>query len=116
MLSPNTKDRRPRDQLPVLSMKYATPSSLATAVRAKLQASGERPPAIRTLENLFEIMFAASIHTEEGEPVTFHLAYVDPALPGPDPPPRIRRYRWRPWRFDAPIPFDVPSLVKNPCK
>ncbi len=62
-------------------MKYATPSSLAAAVREKLEASGERPPAIRTLENLFEIMFAASIHTEEGEPITFHLAYVDPARP-----------------------------------
>jgi hypothetical protein len=94
------------------TVPYASPSALAVAVRNTLAASPGRLPSARTLETLFETMFAASVHTEEGEPISFHVAYMDPADPDPEPPPRIRRYRWRAWRLDAPLPFDIPSLVK----
>jgi hypothetical protein len=90
----------------------ASPATLAAGVRKALEANKSVVPSLATLERLFETMFAASVHTEEGEPIAFHIAYMNPADPDPEAPPRIRRDRWLVWPLDTPLPFDIPSLVK----
>lgn len=99
-------------QVAFATMPLDSPSSLAAGVAKALEASNSMAPALQTLERLFETMYAASVHTEEGEPIAFHVAYMNPANPDPAPPPRIRRYRWRVWPLAATLPFDIPSLVK----
>lgn len=93
-------------------MAIESPRDLAGRVEAALTRSGRSGPSMTTLVKLFEVMFAASVHTEEGEAIRFHLVFADPDNPDPAPPPRIRRDRWRPWKLEAELPFDIPTLVK----
>ena len=91
---------------------FRSPKVLGERISGVLTKAGVRPPDSRALTTLFETMYAASVHTEEGEAISFHLAFMDPESPDPDPPRRKRRDRWRVWPFEEPVPYDVAHLVK----
>jgi hypothetical protein len=93
-------------------MKFATPGALAEKTQGALVAQGSKPPDRRTLVAVFETMYAASVHTEEGETISFHVVFMDPDNPDPDPPRNIRRHRWKVWAFDEALPYEVEELVK----
>jgi len=93
-------------------VEFSSPTVLADRVKQALEKMGAQAPDARTLATLFETMYAASMHTEEGEAISFHLAFMDPSNPDPDPPPRPRRDRWKVWPFDESVPYDVEHLVK----
>lgn len=81
--------------------EFSSPAVLADRVKLALEKIGALAPDAHTLTTLFETMYAASVHTEEGEAISFHLAFMDPSNPDPDPPPRPRRDRWKVWPFSA---------------
>jgi hypothetical protein len=64
------------------------------------------------LTELFDLLFFASIKTEEARPVSVRVFYVDPQDPDPAAPPRIRIDRWRIFRLSQPVPLTVANLVK----
>ncbi len=60
-------------------MQFSSPQTLADRTKAAILKVGLRPPDGRTLTAMFETMYAASVHTEEGQTTTFHVAFMDPA-------------------------------------
>lgn len=52
-------------------------------------------PKLEALDAIFNILFFASLKTEEGRPIQFRVFYIDPDRPDPDSPSVIRRDRWR---------------------
>ena len=64
------------------------------------------------LTQLFDVMFYASLETEERQPITFDLTYLNPADPDPHPPRGPRPDRWRVVPLEKPFPFSIRNLVK----
>lgn len=57
-------------------------------------------------------MYFVSLKTEESQPITLHVVYLDPDNPDPNPPSRIVKDRWSCVRLANPIPLTIPNLVK----
>ena len=91
------------------------PTKIATfseAVHAQLRRQDQPLPSVEGLNRLFETMYFASMRTEEGHSIKFHIVYLDPENPDPFPPKRLRRVRWSVSSLQAPIPATVSNLVK----
>lgn len=88
------------------------PKDFAEAVISvlKLKASVSVKPEV--LIDLFESMFFASFKTEESDPIVFHIVYIDPDEPDPNPPKNMPKDRWSYVRFAKPIPVNVSNLIK----
>lgn len=67
---------------------YRTPTDLAALLDEALKARKRPTPGQAQLRDLMETMYAASLRTEEGQGITFHIAFTDPFDPDPDPPDR----------------------------
>lgn len=52
------------------------------------------------------------MRTEESQPITFHITYLNPDNPDPNPPRRIVKDRWQCVRLGERIPFTVQQVVK----
>jgi hypothetical protein len=78
------------------------PSDLALAVISALPKLDAPEMAIRVL---FETMYFASMRTEEGSAIAFHIVYLDPENPDPKPPKRILQDRWTHVPFGDRLPF-----------
>lgn len=89
-----------------------TPRNLAESVCAELRKRHVEAPKEKIIIDLFETMYYSSLRTEESEPVTFHLVFLDPALPDPKPPRNPVKDRWSYIPFAEPIEFSVSNLVK----
>jgi hypothetical protein len=89
-----------------------TIARLADAVLGAFRQRDLHLPRRTVIEHLFRVMYHASIAQEESEPIRFHVCYIDPARPDPDPPLRIVRDRWRYFRFSKFLPFSVSSIAK----
>lgn len=92
--------------------KNKTPKNLAESVRSELRKRHVVVPDEKIMADLFEAMYYSSLRTEESEPITFHVVYLDPDQPDPKPPRNPVRDRWSYVPFSAPIEFSVSSLVK----
>lgn len=91
--------------------KYATDLAKHAQRVLSSQAKGDLPP-LRTLEELFEQLYFASLQKEEGQDVTCRVAYVDPQNPDPKPPERIVKQRWQYHKLASEIPFNTRNLIK----
>lgn len=89
-----------------------TPRNLAESVCAELRKRHVEARNEKIIIDLFETMYYSSLRTEESEPVTFHLVFLDPALPDPKPPRNPVKDRWSYIPFAEPIEFSVSNLVK----
>lgn len=54
------------------------PRDLAKAVHSELKRRKTSPPPLRTIVSLMESMYFASMMTEESQPISFHVVYLDP--------------------------------------
>lgn len=88
------------------------PEDLARHVNSQLRAKKTIPPAFGVLRVLFEVLYFASLKSEEAEKITCRIAYVDRSNPDPDPPERIVKDRWQPFALDQDVSFTVRNLVK----
>lgn len=91
---------------------YDAPSDLAWLTHEELARLGRASPGVGVLTELFEVMFFASLQTEERQPITFDLTYMDPAHPDPYQPPGPRPDRWQ----IVPLGEDVPVTIQNLVK
>lgn len=85
---------------------------LARSVQSELYSAGQVRLNIKVLVKLFEAMYFASLRTEESEPITAHIVFLDPRNPDPKPPIRIRNDRWQYIPFSEPVLLTDASLVK----
>lgn len=92
--------------------KNKTPQNLAESVCAELRKRHAVVPDEKIIVDLFETMYYSSLKTEESEPVTFHVVFLDPAQPDPKPPRNPVKDRWSYVPFAEPIGFSVSNLVK----
>ena len=91
---------------------YQYPKDLAEAVCSELRKRASFCPKIEVLIDLFEAMYFASLQTEESQPIIFHIVYLDPDDPDPNPPGRIVKDRWSYVTLDKLIPVTIPNLIK----
>ncbi len=69
-------------------------------------------PPLAVLEELFEVLFYTSMHTEEAHLVKVTVTLIDPDNPDPKPPKRIVAERWSVVPFDAPLEYNIRTLTK----
>jgi hypothetical protein len=96
----------------IMTQKNKTPQNLAESVCGELRKRHAVVPDEKIIIDLFETMYYASLRTEESEPVTCHVVFLDPALPDPKPPRNPVKDRWSYVPFAEPIQFSVSNLVK----
>ncbi len=95
-----------------MAISHKNPKDLAQVICKELQKKKQRCPDIEVIKEFFEILFYASLETEEREPIQLQLVYLDPDDPDPDPPDRIVKDRWSFIKLDNPLPYTVSSAVK----
>jgi Probable sensor domain DACNV len=89
-----------------------TPKDLAHAVCAALSRKSGTCPKLAILIDLFETMYYASLQTEESQRVSFHMVYLDPTDPDPDPPSNMTQDRWRVVQLATSVPLTTANLIK----
>ncbi len=89
-----------------------SPKDLASAVHLELLKRGISPAPLEVLVELFESMYFTSLKTEESRPVLFHIVYVDPQKPDPNPPKMLLHDRWSCVRLSPTIPLNSPKFLK----
>jgi hypothetical protein len=95
-----------------MNRRTRSPSDLAAILQRRLYIKSPKPPPPTSITNLIEVMFAASLKTEEGQSIRFNISYIDPKKPDPNPPRRIVRDRWISVPFSSRIPFTTENAVK----
>ena len=93
-------------------MRTSTPRDLARTVHRTQSGRVAGSPGLETLTTIIGVMFSASLQREERQPILFHVVYLDPMNPDPDPPPRVRENRWVYVPFAAPQQFTAANMVK----
>jgi hypothetical protein len=86
------------------------PVDLAKLVRSRLTGGKGEKPSLEVLTKLFDTLHFASMKTEEGQPVSCALAYIDPD--NPRLPHSSLSTAWSCVSFASRLPFDVHNLVK----
>ena len=86
------------------------PYDLAQLVAQRLQAEHVESPPESVLVRLFEILYFASFHTDEGRRILCTVNYVDPATLASSPDEPVNQ--WRHVAFERPLPLDVRTLTK----
>lgn len=89
------------------------PKDLAEKILNEVARGRPDYPNLGVLTQLFETMYFASLRTEEAQQLLFHIVYMDPMNPDPNPPQRIVKDRWSYVPLGERISFTVPNLVKS---
>jgi hypothetical protein len=92
------------------AIKY--PFDLAEIVEKQLKLRRIQPPTKEILAQIFEIIYFASLKTEELQQILCSLTYIDSDNPDPKPPERIVANRWSYVRFKKEPDFDIKNIVK----
>jgi hypothetical protein len=88
-----------------------TPHDLATYVYGRLKNEKSKL-TLDVLSRIFQILFIASLKTEEGSHVRCTVAYADPKKPDPTPPQRKRDPRWTFTPLNDSVAFTIENLSK----
>jgi hypothetical protein len=90
----------------------AFPKDLAEAVQSELIRRRCECPQLEVLTEFFEAMYFASLKKEESESVAFHIVYLNPDRPDPEPPKYPPQDRWSCVRLAEPVPLSGKSFMK----
>ena len=93
-------------------LTYKQPFDLADVLCKELRQRKLLCPALEQVVTIFETLYFASMRTEEGQSLSCHIIFLDPANPDPQPPEKIVNDRWSYVPFSTPILFSVSDLVK----
>ncbi|MBC7542001.1 MAG: hypothetical protein H7338_04650 [Candidatus Sericytochromatia bacterium] len=88
------------------------PADLAEIVFEKLPVRDIRNFDMDVLSDLLETAYFASLCTEEAQPISCTLTFIDPESPDPGPLRKLDPDHWRCVELDDPIPLNVNNLVK----
>src|SRR6516165_4889737 len=86
------------------------PKDLASIVHSHLGAKSTVP--LNVVTTLLEVLYFASLRSEEAERISCRVAYINRNNPDPNPPKQIVKDRWKHFPFGVEVPFDVRNLVK----
>jgi hypothetical protein len=90
-------------------IKY--PKDLAEVVHSEIKI--KHPSlSIVNLVSLFEIMYFASIKTEESEPIIFNIVYLNSPEQDSNQPEEISHDHWSIVKFSDPILFNLQNIIK----
>lgn len=92
-------------------MNVDTPDHLANAVASGIERDGRSVP-LHALQDLFQLMYYASLRTEERQSLRLAISYLDPEHPDPNPPEFPPKDRWSCTRLRSPVAWDMATLVK----
>jgi hypothetical protein len=95
-----------------MSWRNKTPRNLAETVCAELRKRHAVVPDEKIIIDMFETMYYSSLRTEESEPVTFHMVFMDPAQPDQKPQRNAAQDRWNYVPFSEAITFTISNIVK----
>jgi hypothetical protein len=95
-----------------MTWKNKTPKHLAESVCAELRKRHAVVPDEKIIIDMFETMYYSSLRTEEAEPVSFHVVFMDPAQPDQKPQRTSAQDRWNYVPFAEAITFSISNLVK----
>ena len=97
-----------------MSAKNYKPDDLADYVLKILKKGSDALviPEIDILTDLFEILFYASLNTEEGDFIKVTVSFYNPDQSKPTTLKRRKKDRWRYVPFKTKLPFDIKTLVK----
>jgi hypothetical protein len=87
-------------------------SDLAASVKRHLNRKRQVSPSVKVLTQFFEVVYLASLKTEEGRPLELRIALVDPHNRDPNRPPAPRPSRWQFIEMQNRLPLTVSNLVK----
>lgn len=92
----------------------STPSDLAKVVFNKVKGikNSLSLPSEKVLNSLFEILFYASLKTEESTFIKVTITLINAENPEPTTLSTITEDRWNVIRFDDQIPYNVDNIVK----
>lgn len=93
-------------------MAFATPAVLAEKVSSLLLDKRSSAPDICAVTRLFEVMYCCSISREESEVISFHVVYIDPDNPDPNPPPERLPDNWHLYKLESPVAVNLPNIRK----
>ncbi|TXR91207.1 hypothetical protein DN390_29565 [Bacillus sp. SH7-1] len=97
----------------MLMNDFLYPKDLAVEVHRFILKEGISTKfTIENLTNLFEIMYFASLKTEESESISVRITIIDKDSPDPKPPKRIRKDRWSYIKFKEEVELNIQNLVK----
>jgi hypothetical protein len=88
------------------------PKDLARHVHSQLTARKIQSPPIAALVTLFEVLYFASLKSEEAERISCRIAFVDRSNPDPNPPRRIVNDRWQHFSLGEDVSFTARNLAK----
>ena len=89
----------------------SSPRDLAHIVSSRVsQVPGM--PSLESLMDLLQVLFHASLKSEEHRPIRCVLGFASPSNPDPQPPKNIRPNRWVYTAFKTPLPLTPQSLAK----
>lgn len=88
------------------------PKDLAGHVRSQLMAQKRPCPPLAVLEELFEVLYFASLKSEEAERIYCRIAFVRRSNPDPNPPERKVKDRWGHFALDQELPVTVSNIAK----
>ena len=91
---------------------YGTAQDLAAEVHSQLGLHSRPSPGPKVLSELFRAMYAASMVTDAGQPITLELTWIDPGQPDRNPPGQATADRWTTVPFSGQIPVTATSLVE----
>lgn len=88
------------------------PFDLARWVAIQLEKARGRSPEESVLIRLFEILYFASLRTDEGRYTSCTVNFVDIPVPTRDEPLPTPGNRWIAFPFASPLPLDIRTLTK----
>ncbi|HEX9988758.1 MAG TPA: hypothetical protein VGE45_09820 [Chloroflexia bacterium] len=90
------------------------PSDLAEIVYSRLAQQSVNSPYLtkQVLTRIFQTMYFASLKTEESQSIRFHITYLDPDNPDPNPPKVYSVDRWSAIKIQPPIDWSISGLSK----
>ncbi len=90
-------------------IKY--PKDLAEVVHSEIKRK-HTSLSIENLVSLFEIMYFASIKTEESEPIIFNIVYLNSPEQDPNQLEEVSHDHWSIVEFSDPILFNLQNIIK----
>ena len=88
------------------------PFDLARLVAAHVEKSLGRTLDEAVLVRLFEVLYFASLRTDEGRQTLCTVNFVDAADPAGGEPPQTIANRWTAFPFSSPLPLDIRAVTK----
>jgi len=95
-----------------VSSIHKSPLDFAKLVQTELVKRISNTPSLETLTYIFEIMYFASLKTEEAMSINFAVVYIDPQSPAPNASSLMDHDRWSFVKLTNPVDMTISNIIK----